>query len=169
MTPFEIESTVDDLMAVLDDQAGLLDAKRAQLASLSEMLLRDDNEAIEAMLIEIERAEETQTLLARTLQALRRALAGGFGRDPSRFTLSWLIGRLSEPRSTELAARRSRISEKVREFRRQHLQTTVLLTECSRITGMMLDQLSPAGSVVTYDAEGSDRWRADAGILDMER
>ena len=169
MIPLGIEPVIEDLLVVLDTQAGLLEARRSQLAELSEKLLRNDNEAVEALLGQIEGAEEAQAILARRLQALRQTLAGAFGCDAKDFNLSWLIGRLPRAQSLALTRRRQQVSEKVSEFRKQHMQTTILLTECSKITSMMLDRLAPAGAVVTYDADGSDRWRADAGMLDMER
>jgi hypothetical protein len=169
MMPLGIEPVIEDLLVVLDSEARLLETKRSQLAELSKKLLANDNEAVEVLLEKIERAEEAQTLLARRLQTLRETLAGAFGCDISDFNLAWLIARLPRSESLALTRKRRAVGEKVDAFRKQHLQTTILLTECSRITGMMLDRLAPAGAVVTYDADGSDRWRADAGMLDMER
>jgi len=100
---------------------------------------------------------------------LRETLADAFACDPKEFKLSWLIARLPRPLALALTHRRQKVGGKVDEFRKQHMHTTILLTECARITGMMLDSLTPSGAVVTYDAEGSDRWRAEAGLLDMER
>ena len=169
MIPFGIEPVVEELLVVLDDETELLEVKRSQLADLSKTLLRNDNEAVEVLLGQIEQAEETQVLLAGRLQTLRETLAEAFGCDLKEFNLAWLIDRLPRPRALALIHQRQKVSGKVDEFRKQHMQTTILLTECSRITGMMLDSLTPSGAVVTYDADGSDRWRAEAGLLDMER
>ena len=169
MIPSGTEPVVEELLVVLDDETELLEVKRSQLADLSKMLLRNDNEAVEVLLGQIERAEETQVLLARRLQTLRGTLAGAFGCKAKELNLSWLIARLPRAQALALIHRRQQVSDKVGEFRRQHMQTTIFLTECSRITGMMLDSLAPSGSVVTYDTEGSDRWRVEAGLLDMER
>jgi len=169
MIPPGIEPVVEELLVVLDDETELLEVKRSQLADLSKMLLRNDNETVEVLLRQIEQTEEIQVLLAGRLQTLRETLAGAFGRDLKEFNLSWLIARLPRPQALALIHRRQKVSGKVDEFRKQHIHTTILLTECSRITGMMLDSLTLSGAVVTYDAEGSDRWRAEAGLLDMER
>ena len=169
MTPSGIEPVVEELIIVLDNETELLEVKRSQLADLSEMLMRTDNEAVEALLEQIEQTEEAQTLLARRLQTLRKTLADAFGCNMEEFNLSWLISRLPHEQSLALRHRRQQVGGKVREFHKQHMQTTILLTECSRITGMMLDSLTPSGSVVTYDAEGSERWRVGAGLLDTER
>jgi hypothetical protein len=118
---------------------------------------------------QLEQTEAAQVLMARSLQTLRETLAGAFGLNAKGFKLAWLIDQLPHPLALALSRSRQKVTEKVKEFRRQHIQTTILLTECSRITGMMLDSLTPSGSVVTYDAGGSDRWRAEAGLLDMER
>jgi len=169
MIPPGIEPVVEELMVVLDNETELLELKRSQLADLSDMLLRKDNEVVEALLEQIEQTEESQVLMAHRLHTLRETLARSFGCDAKGFNLSWLIDQLPHAQALALSRRRQQVSGKVREFRKQHMQTTILLTECSRITGMMLDSLTPSGSVVTYDAEGSDRWRVGAGLMDMER
>jgi flagellar biosynthesis/type III secretory pathway chaperone len=169
MTPPGIEPIVEDLLNVLDNETKLLELKRSQLADLSEKLLRNDNEAVETLLEQIESTEELQVLMAHRLQKLRQTLAGAFGRPADGFKLAWLIDQLPHAQAMALTASRQRVSEKVIEFRKQHLETTIFLRECSRITGMMLDTLAPSSSTTTYDAEGPDRWRAEAGLLDMER
>ena len=169
MIPYGIEPLVEDLLIVLDKETELLELKRSQLAGLSGLLLRNDNEAVETLLEQIEQTETAQVLMARKLRTLRENLAGAFGLNANGFKLAWLIDQLPHAQALALSHRRRKVSEKVKEFRKQHMQTTILLTECSRITGMMLDSLTPSGSVVTYDAGGSDRWRVETGLLDMER
>lgn len=169
MIPAGIEPVVEDLLVVLDDEAALLEVKRSQLADLSTALLGNDNETVEVLLGQIEQAEETQTLLTARLHALRGTLAQAFDCKTSEFNLSWLIDRLPRRQSLALIHRRQTVSVKLGEFRKQHMQTTMFLAECSKITGMMLESLAPSGAVVTYDADGSDRWRVGAGLLDMER
>ena len=169
MNPHGVESVVEDLLVALDNETQLLELKRSQLAELSGMLLRNDNEAVEALLEQIEQTEQAQSQMARRLQGLRETLAGAFGCNAKGFKLAWLIDQLPHEQALALTHRRRQVTEKVNEFRKQHIQTTILLTECSRITGMMLDSLAPTSAVVTYDTEGSDRWRAEAGLLDMER
>ena len=169
MIPPGIEPVIEELMAVLDTEAELLEVKRSQLDDLSGLLLRNDNEAVEELLEKIARAEEAQTLLADGLRTLRATLAQACGCDAKDFNLSWLIERLPYEQAQALKRRRELVGDRVRAFRRQHMKTTILLTECSRITGMMLDTLAPSSSVTTYGSEGSDRWRAGAGLLDMER
>jgi hypothetical protein len=171
MIPPEIEPVIEELLVVLDDETELLELKRAQLADLSKILLRNDNEAAEALLKQIEEAQTAQVLLELRLQTLREILAGTFGCSSKEFNLSRLIDELPQEQADAVRHRRRQVACKVDEFRRQHLQTAILLAECSRITGMMLDSLLlPAGgAVVTYDTGGSDHWRAGTSLLDMER
>jgi len=169
MRPPEIEPVVEELLVVLDEETALLERKRAQLAELSKILLRNDNDAVETLLEKIECAQADQVLLEVRLRTIREILAGVFECSAKEFNLSRLIDELPSQQGDAVRSRRRKVAEKVKEFRKQHLQTAILLSECSRITGMMLDSLTPSGAVVTYDSEGTDRWRIDAGVLDMER
>jgi len=169
MIPPGIEPVVEELLAVLDDETELLELKRSQLAELSEALLRSDNGAVEALLPQIEQAQKVQVPLDLRLKTLRETLAGVFGCGSRELNLSRLIAELPQEQAMAVIRRRRQVARKADEFRGQHLRTTMLLAECSRITGMLLDSLLPVGeAVVTYDAEGRDRWRAGASLLDME-
>lgn len=165
-----METVVEELLAVLDDEMELLELKRSQLAELSEALLHSDNGAVEALLEQIEQAQKVQVPLDLRLKTLRETFAGALGCSSRELRLSRLIAELPQEQATAVTRRKRQVAHKVDQFRRQHLQTTMQLAECSRITGMLLDSLLPAGEVVvTYSAGGADHWRAGAGLLDMEQ
>lgn len=165
-----IEPVVEELLAVLDEEMDLLDLKRSQLAQLSEALLRSDNQAVEDLLVRIEQAQKVQVTLDLRLKGLRETFAAALGCSERELNLSRLVAELPQEQAAAVTGRRRQVARKVEQFRRQHMQTTILLAECSRITGMLLDSLLPAGeAVVTYGAGGADHWRAGGGLLDMEQ
>ncbi len=164
------ESLIDELVAILDEEIDLLEQKRSQLADLSEALVSADDEATETLLKQIEQTEYTQTRVDIRLRDVRKALAGVFGYDDARaLRLSVLVSELPDTQASAVDDRRGRLARQVGKLRRQHLQTAMLLVECSKVNRMMMECLLPAGeTVTTYDAAGTNLWRNGAGLVDKE-
>ena len=164
------ESLIDELLAILDEEIELLEQKRSQLANLSEALVSTDDAATESLLKLIERTEHTQTRVDLKLQDVRKTLAGVFGYDDAKaLRLSVLVTELPDAQASAVNDRRERLAQQVGNLRRQHLQTAMLLIECSKVNRMMMECLLPAGeAVTTYDATGTNLWRNGAGLVDKE-
>ena len=164
------ESLIDELLAILDEEIELLEQKRSQLANLSEALVSTDDAATEALLKLIEQTEHTQTRVDLKLQGVRKTLAGVFGYDDAKaLRLSVLVTELPDAQASAVNDRRERLAQQVGNLRRQHLQTAMLLIECSKVNRMMMECLLPAGeAVTTYDATGTNLWRNGVGLVDKE-
>ena len=80
-----------------------------------------------------------------------------------------LVDELPDAQASAVDYRRRQITEQVGKLRRQHLQTAMLLVECSRVNHMMMECLLPAGeTVATYDATGANLWRFGTSLVDKE-
>ena len=165
----QIEPAIDQLLSVLDDEVRLLELKQSQLEDLSTALLEHDDEAIEALLEGFEQSAQAQASVDSRLRALRETLADALGCGAKELKLSRLITELPLEQARAVDGRRRQIIDCVARFRSQHMHTTLLLVESSRITGMLLDGMLQTGdAVVTYGADGPDRWRSEIGLLNTE-
>jgi flagellar biosynthesis/type III secretory pathway chaperone len=158
------------LAELLDEEIALLDLRRSQLSSLCAAIIDRDEDAVERLLDQIERAQELQSATDQKLDSLRRELAARLACEGERMKLSALIASIDEPQRGQLAARRQRIIELAERLQLEHMRTVVLLTECARINRLLLEGLLPGSEgVTTYRADGADAWQADAGLVDTER
>jgi flagellar biosynthesis/type III secretory pathway chaperone len=159
-----------ELLAVLDEQADLLARQRGQLEGLSAALLARDDDQTERLLEAIQQAGADRAHLDRRLAAVRAELAERLGRPPDRLRLSALIDALPAGAAAAVRDRRRRLIDLAEQFRAEHLRTALLLGECARINGQMLQCLLGGGqALVTYDADGADRWASRSPLMDMER
>ncbi len=164
-----MDSLIDELLGALDDQINVLELKCSQLAGLSRALVRRDNEATEAILEEMERAEEVQASADLRLVAVRGTFAEALGCEVEKLKLSRLVAELPPRWARATDHRRRRIVDLTGKLRREHLRTAMLLSECARINRMLLESLLPVGeAVVTYGVEGMNLWRAETGLMDTE-
>ena len=169
MIPASMDRQIDELLGILDEEIELLDRKRSQLADLSAALVERDNDTTERLLEEIEQAQSAQESLDARLGGVRERLAETLGCAPHEVRLSRLAGELPLRHARAVADRRARIVDRAGALRTQHLKTALLLSECSRINGMLLQSMLPAAeTVTTYGAGGTETWRGEAGLMDTE-
>jgi flagellar biosynthesis/type III secretory pathway chaperone len=160
---------IASLARLLEEEASLLDLRRSQLASLCGAIIDRDEEAVERLLEQIERAQELQTAADEKLDAIRRKLGERLNCPGDEVKLSALIAALPQPQRTALAEQRRRIIELAERLQLEHMRTVMLLTECSRINRMLLESLFPdSQGVTTYSEAGSEPWRPEAGLVDAE-
>ena len=169
MISSDLEPSLNELLGALDEEAQLLEQKRSQLTDLFRALMDRNEEATEAVLGEIERAQSLQVSADFRLSEARRILAEVLGYPVAGFKLSKLIALLPPAWAQPLGVRRQRILTLTGALRREHLRTATLLGECIRVNRALLSCLLPAGEpVVTYSTGGADVWRPETGIMDSE-
>lgn len=163
-------SLVEELKNVLDEEITLLNVRRSQLESLSGAIVDRDDNSLQRLLGDIEEAMSMQTATDMRLKAMRNTLAGSLGMDTRNITLSQIMDNLPAVDRAEIEYRRQQIALLADALRRQHMETAMLLRECSRINKMMLDMLlGRKESVTTYNPRGMNGWSSQSGVVDMER
>jgi flagellar biosynthesis/type III secretory pathway chaperone len=168
--PPDAPDPIGSLRQLLDEEIALLDVRRSQLASLCAAIIDRDDDAVERLLDQIERAHELQAATDRRLEALRQVLCERLGCARDEVRLSALIAALPEADRQPLAERRQRIIELAERLQLEHMRTVILLGECARINRLLLESLFPAAEgVATYNARGADHWRPEAGLVDTEQ
>ena len=160
---------VDELVKMLDREIDLLDLRCIQLAGLSRASIDRDDEAMEALLVEIENTQFRQESTDRELDSIRRGLANLLGWPVSQTRLGALATVLSGTRRDAVAARRDQIAALIEQLTRQHMATSLVVAESARINRMLLESLCPQSrQVTTYGVRGERSWRGDSPLVDVE-
>jgi hypothetical protein len=158
-----------ELPALLDEQIALLTLKRSQLEALSTLLVQRDEDPMERLLAQMEQSQALQADTDLRLSALRSALADELGGPADSVRLGALLEYLPQGLRESVAFRREQIADLADQTRRQHLQTSLLLMECSRINRLLIEALfGQTRSCQTYDPSGAAAWQSDAGLVDAE-
>ena len=165
-----LRTHVGELLTILDEDIQLLDLRRSQLEALSVAIVERDDARLEALLNEIQQMLELQAGVDLRLDRIRGALAGDLSLPVQRVKLQALAGLLQGRDRAEIESRRRRIVELSERLRQQHLQTSVLLSECARVNRLLLEALFPQSKGVdTYGHDGPQRWWPDTGVVNAER
>ena len=165
-----LRAHLGELLAALDEEIRLLDLRRSQLEALSVAIVARDDARMEALLQQTQATAQMQADVDERLERTRRALAVGLGCPPDEMKLQRLTEMLHGRERAELESRRRRIVELAQRLRQQHLQTSVLLSECARINRLLLEALFPQSKGVdTYSNGGQERWWPETGVVNAER
>jgi len=165
----DVDARVSDLLTVLDEEIRLLDLRRSQLEALSVAIVERDDDRLEVQLDEIQQTAALQADVDVRLENVRRGLAGDLAMPPEQLKLHVLADLFEGRRRAEIESRRRRIIDLAERLQRQHMHTSVLLSECARVNRLLLDALFPQGKGVdTYGSDGQERWRPETGMIRAE-
>jgi hypothetical protein len=169
MTSEPIESKVDTLLAVLDEEIHHGETTLAQLDVLRNLLIKRDALALEELLRDLRNQGEARAGTERRRQALRRELAAALGCDVKALTLSTLQRVLSDPHRAALGDRQQRLRSQISLLESEYAATYALVADCARFNrSLMRVFFGAAGDrETTYGATGAARHQTGAGMVSL--
>lgn len=163
-------SACEQLLVILDEQIALLHDRRGQLEQLTEAALARDEQAMESLVTEIERSGQQQSLTDVKLRAIRANIARTLKVKAADLRLAVVATMLPPADGAALDLRRNQVMQLCGQLRRQHLTTSVVLQECSRVNRLLLMALTgQEEGPATYGQGGQPSWGLPRGIVNAER
>jgi hypothetical protein len=170
MTTSVVESKVEQLLGVLDEDIRHLETTLTQLDALRGLLIKRDDVALDQLLGEIRARTETYAANERMRQVLRADLGLALGCDASRLTLSKLQSMLPEQPRAAIVARQERLKGLVVELKREYTRAAALVSDCSRFNQKLVRAFfgarHPAG--VTYSPNGATRQQTNVTLMSLK-
>ena len=169
MTSEAIETKVDALLVVLDDDIRHTEATVSQLDTLRGLLIKRDEAALEQLLRDLRDQGQTHRRTEQRRQQLRQELADELGHDAKTLTLSALQAVLSGPRRAALADRQTRLKSRIGRLRREHRLTHALVADCARFNQSLMRVFFGADSNrrTTYGATGVAKHQTNMALVDF--
>jgi hypothetical protein len=170
MTTSAMESKVEQLLGVLDEDVRHLETTLTQLDALRGLLVKRDDAGLDQLLGEIRTRTESYAANERERQVLRVDLARTLGCETSRLTLSKLGSMLPEQQRMAVRARQERLKALVMELRREYTLTAALVSDCSRFNQRLLRAFFGAGgqTSVTYSPSGATKKQTNATLMSLK-
>lgn len=168
LTPAD-KTLLSELLVILDEEIDLLNKKRTELETLTDLIVERNDTRMEQLLVEMEQTHQAQATADIKLDALRNTMAEKLKCPRDEMKLSRLIEQLDGDDRLAVDYRRQQIVLLAEQLRRRHMETAMLLMESVRINRMLLESFFPQNTPVsTYSASGPQSWRPNAGLLDAE-
>ncbi len=164
-----IETKVDALLEVLDEDIRHTEATLSQLDLLRTLLIKRDDAGLERLLCDLRQSTESREAGLQRRDALRAELAAELGCDPTTMTLSALKGILSGSRRQAVVERQARLKTLVAQLKREYALTTALLADCTRFNRSLMDVFfgSEARSKPTYNARGAMKPSSNTSLMNL--
>lgn len=165
-----IEDKVDELLAVLDEDIRHIKQNLSTLNELRSLVIKRDDTGL-SKLLELIRGESDRNLrheLKR--QSIRKELAIALGWSFEQMTLSRLEASLPKGRKEQVAGKKAELTSLIKELKKEHLSTALLLSECARLNRMLLKGVFNLGNrgIVSYGSNGAAKQQNDIAFVNLQ-
>jgi hypothetical protein len=162
-----IESLTDRLLEALDREAAYLSSITDHLATLSRLVLKRDESALNDLLEEVKDETSNRIRNETARGELTAALATVIGCQTSAITLTMLEKHVSRQQELQLQKRGAQLRILVGDLQKQHYSTSMLLCEMIRINRTLLAGITGGSNGMTYGRGGQAKWNGTDNILSM--
>ena len=164
------EEKIDELLVVLDENIRNMRESLSRLDELRGLVVKHDEPAL-AQLCETIRAEsDSYRNCELKRQSMRKELAVILGCDIEHVTLSRFEGILAGEKKAQVAKKKAELRSLAGKLKKEHLKTTMLLSDCARFNGALLRGVLELGrtGAITYTSDGSTKAQAETGFVNLQ-
>ena len=166
----EIEDKVDELLFVLDRDIQHIQDNLSRLNDLRCLVVRRDDVSLRKLLENLQTESSSYKTNELKRRLLREELAVILGCSLDQMTLSRLEADLSGEKKAEVAQRKTRLRMLTREFKKEHLSTMSLLSDCARFNSLLVKRVFEFGQTgtITYSREGYAERQNDTAFMNLQ-
>ncbi|MHC4544309.1 MAG: hypothetical protein ACYSYL_07245 [Planctomycetota bacterium] len=169
-TAISIEDKVDELLVILDEDIRNIQRSLSRLNELRSLVIKRDDVALGKLLELIQGESEGYRNHELKRQSIRKELASTLGFGLAQMTLSTLEACLSKEKKEQVSKRKMKLKSMIKELRKEHLSTALLLSECARFNRMLLKGVFNLGNTRTvyYGSNGATKQQSDMAFVNLQ-
>jgi hypothetical protein len=169
-TAIEIEDKVDELLVCLDKDIRHMQENLLQLNELRRLVIKRDDAALGKLLESIQARSGHYKSHELNRQSIRKELANILGCDLEQVTLSALEATLPKIKKDQVIQMKAKLRSLIGELKKEHLSTTLLLSECARFNNLLLKSIFELGNTGTvyYNSNGATRRQVDTAFVNLQ-
>ena len=169
-TATEIDDKVDKLLTCLDKDSQHIQESLSQLSKLRSYVIKRDDSGLSQLLNIIQAETSSYRNHESNRQTIRKELANALGCNTEQMTLSALEARLPKGKKDQIIKKKAKLMSLINELKKEHLSTTMLLSDCARFNSMLLTstlELGQAGTI-TYSPRGSAERQTNSAFVNLQ-
>jgi hypothetical protein len=165
-----IEDKVDELLLVLDEDIRHIQQSLSRLNELRSMVIKRDDVTLGKLLELIRSESEGYRSHELKRQSIRKELAGALGFGLAQMTLSTLEASLPKGKKEQVTEKKAKLTSLIRELKKEHLSTALLLSECARFNRMLLKGVFNLGNTKTvyYGSNGATKQQSNMAFVNLQ-
>ncbi|KPK45165.1 MAG: hypothetical protein AMJ65_00725 [Phycisphaerae bacterium SG8_4] len=166
----EIEEKVDELLVCLEADVRHIQESLSNLNELRSLVIKRDDTALEKLLENIRAESSRYADHESARQSMRKELADILCCSFEQMTLSALKAYLPQAQREQVARVQRQLKALTKELKKEHLRTTLLLSECARFNSLLLRSIFDLGQTgaVYYNSNGAARRQMDTAFMNLQ-
>jgi len=166
----KIENKIDQLLLVLDKDIQNITENLSRLNELRSLVVKRDEVSLHKLLesIKSESGSYKENELKR--QSLREELAIASNCSLKQMTLSRLEAELSGEKKADVTERKMKLQTLAKKLKKEHLSTTMLLSDCARFNSVLLNSVLEFGQArtITYSPKGFASRQTNSAFVNLQ-
>lgn len=160
---------VDELLAVLDKDIQHIQQTLSQLDELRSLVIKRNDVSLAKLLDELKAESDSYKINELKRRSIRKELADALDCTPEQMTLSRLEEILPEEKKDQVTKKRAKLKASIKELKKNHLSTTLLLSDCARVNSLLLKGILGLGGTGTvyYNSNGSTKQQTDTALVNL--
>ncbi len=169
-TAIKIEEKVEELLVILDEDIEHIQQNLSRLNELRSLVIKHDDVALSKLLEHIQAESDRNLSHELKRHSVRKELANALGYDIEQMTLSTLEACLPKEKQEQVTRRKSKLTSLIKELKKEHLSTALLLSDCARFNRMLLKNVFNLGNTGTvyYGSNGATREQPDMAFVNLK-
>ena len=165
----KVSNRIDELLAILDKDIQHIQESLSWLNELRSLVIKRNDTALSQLMQTIRTEADSYSATESKRQLIRKALADIFGCSVKKVTLSMLQNVLPEEQKAQVEDRKTKLRTLIKELRKEHLSTAMLLSDCAKFNNQLLKALFELGDKGTtfYQPDGATKRRNDTTFVNM--
>ena len=165
-----IENKVKELLVILDEDIRQIEQNLSRLNELRSLVIKRDDVALGRLLERIQAESDGSKSHELNRRSIRKELANVLGWSFEQMTLSALEATLPTEKREPVIQRKMKLTSLIKKLKKEHLSTTLLLSECARFNRMLLKSVLDLGSTGTvfYGSNGATREQTDMSLVNLQ-
>ncbi len=166
----KVSNGVDELLTVLDKDIQHIQESLSWLNELRGLVIKRDYAALSKLLQTIQTEADSYAATESQRLSLRKDLANTLGCSVEQVTLSALEAALPEEKKVRIENKKIKLKGLIQELRKEHLSTTLLLSDCARFIRQLLKALFDLGGkrTVFYSPNGATKKLTETTFVNMK-
>ena len=169
-TAINIEEKVDELLVILDEDIEHIQQNLSRLNELRSLVIKHDDVALSTLLERIQAESDSSLSHELKRHSVRNKMANALGYDIEQMTLSTLEAILPKEKQEQVTRRKAKLTSLIKELKKEHLSTALLLSDCARFNRMLLKNVFNLGNTGTvyYGSNGATREQPDMAFVNLQ-
>jgi len=175
-TVISVQDKVNELLAVLDKDIQHIQDSLSWLNELRSLVIKRDDAALSKLLQRIRAESDSYVRNDQQRQSLRKDLANALSCRVEQITLSRLMAILPEEKKAQGGSRRAgsltnikaKLTALVEQLKKEHLSTSLLLSDCARFNNLLLRAIFDLGKAGTiYNPKALAKRQTDTAFVSL--